>query len=146
MRRIALITTAAALLALPSAALGAEGPYGKRIGGATKVGDLASATTNAKAVKPAAIYLQVTTSPIQPAESNYSVTCTRDRGNDVGQKSFSKDYKPAQTPFVRKLRLPLSDPDECIVIAQAALPINLDQPELNPSGRVTVRLFAKRRQ
>jgi hypothetical protein len=145
MRRIAFITAAAAVLALPAAALAAEGPYGKRIGGASQTGDLASATTNAKAVKPAAIYLQVTTSPRQPADSNYSVTCSRDSGDNVGQKQRSKDYKAAQTPFVRKLRLPMSNPDECIVIAQAALPMNLDRPELNPSGRITLRLFARRR-
>lgn len=146
MRRIAFIATAAALLTLPPAALAKEGPHGKRIGGASMTGDLASATTNARAVKPAAIYLQVTTSPTQRAESNYDLTCTRDRGNDVGQKSRKKTYKAEQTPVVHKLKLPLTNPDECTVIAQAALPINFEQPELNPSGRVTVRLFAKRQR
>jgi hypothetical protein len=97
------------------------------IGRKSTSGDYAIALASGRARKPTALYMRVLARPNQRIDAAWTMVCSK--GFGAGSKSgrFS-----ASTPVTRRLRMPMTRPDDCTVSGSA---------QLRRSGRVTVLLL-----
>jgi len=101
----------------------------KRIGKATARGDYATTIADGDVNNPTAIWVKIKARPNQKADGNWSMVC--DKGVGAGSKSGSYS---GTTPYVRRLKMPYSRPDSCIVSALGSL---------SNSGKIIVILLAR---
>jgi hypothetical protein len=97
------------------------------IGRKSASGDFAIAFASGRAAKPTAVYMRVLARPNQTVNANWTLVCSKGLGAGSKSGRFS-----ARTPATRRLRMPMSRPNSCIVSGGA---------QLRLSGRVTVVLL-----
>jgi hypothetical protein len=127
-RRYVVGTVIAVALAAVTPALAG---LGKRIGRGSARGDYAVASAGATANDPSRLYMKVTARPRQRITASWSMTC----GKGFGAGSKSGDFA-GRTPEVRRMRMPMRNPDTCYIGSSA---------QLNDSGRIVIRLYKKPR-
>lgn len=133
MMKLKLVSTclAASVLVAASAA-GAVKVPGAKFGKPAKAsGEFAIAQASGTTRDPSKIFAKVTSKPRQQVSGAYSVVCSK--GFGAGTKSGSIK---GRTPLVRRLRLPMGNPDSCTAAANAQLQ--------DGGGTVRVRLYRKR--
>jgi len=118
-----------ALFAILAAMIITAGTYAatRVIGRASASGDYAIALADGQATKPRAILIRVLARPNQSVSGNWTMVCSK--GFGAGSKS---GRFAARTPLTRRLRMPMSRPDDCSVSGSA---------QLKRSGRITVLLL-----
>jgi hypothetical protein len=130
MRRICALVLALGLFSA-IAVTAVAGPYGKRIGTESASGDYAVAVATGTAQKPAAIFVQVRTTPRQGFDAHWTVTCSRGFGAGSKDGSFTGFGTRA-----KRVRLPMRRSDTCYVAATG---------QLEDSGRIVVSIHSRRR-
>ncbi len=104
---------------------------GKRIARESARGDYAAVAASGTAHNPNKIYMKVTARPRQRITASWSMTCAK----GFGTGSKSGDFA-GRTPQVRRLRMPMRNPDDCYLGASA---------QLDDSGKIVIRLYKKPR-
>ena len=104
---------------------------GKRIGKGSARGDYAAASVGGTAHNPNKIYMKVTARPRQRITASWSMTCAKGFGTGSKSGEFA-----GRTPEVRRLRMPMRNPDDCYLGASG---------QLDDSGRIVIRLYKKPR-
>jgi hypothetical protein len=99
----------------------------RTIGKASASGDYAIALASGQAKRPAAIYARITSRPPQSVSGHWTMVC----GKGFGAGSKSGSFK-GRSPVQRRLRMPMSRPDNCTVSASGSL---------DRSGRIVVTLL-----
>jgi hypothetical protein len=123
---LALITAAAVTVV---ETVGATQTALRVIGRKSASGDFAIALAGGRAKKPTALYMRVLARPNQRVDANWTMVCGK--GFGAGSKSGRFAYR---TPVTRRLRMPMTRPDDCTVSGSA---------QLKRSGRVTVLLLTQ---
>jgi hypothetical protein len=99
------------------------------IGRKSASGDYAIALASGRAKKPTALYMRVITHPNQHVTANWTMVCSK--GFGAGSKSGSFAHR---TPVTRRMRMPMTRPDDCTVSGTA---------QLGRSGRIIVLLLKR---
>ncbi|MDO9354074.1 MAG: hypothetical protein Q7T55_10285 [Solirubrobacteraceae bacterium] len=100
----------------------------KVIGSETASGDYAVAVASGDVDDPSSLRVTVSASSKQKVDVNWSVVCTKGLG------AGSKDGKASgKTTLVRSIKMPMSNPDNCVVSASA---------QLSKGGKLKVTLSA----
>lgn len=95
----------------------------------TARGDYAFAVVGANVNEPSALFVKVTAVPNQTVDVNWMTVCSKGFGAGSRDGDFS-----AQTPVVRRVKMPYRSPDDCTFSAGA---------QLSGEGQsVTVQLLA----
>jgi hypothetical protein len=120
--------TSKVMLIAAAAALVPASVVAKTIGSESSSGDYATVVASGSVENPSTIRVRVTASPKQRITGNWTLVCSR--GTGAGSKSgkFS-----GRTTIVRRMRLPMGNPDSCTASAGASL---------DRGGRIRVTLLS----
>lgn len=118
MRKCLLIGSLAGCLVLPVAAIALPVVHGAKFAERTASGHNAQAVASGRTSLPMAIYLRVTSRPLQPVTGFWSLVCTKGKGIGGGTTRHSLG---GRTPFVRRLQLSFPRPSSCSAIASVGL-------------------------